>query len=942
MQISNQNLERIETAASAAAIELPDSRDWPHNAQFVIASSGFVTNALAANPALLSDLLASPEFVDGDAGERTLRERVINALAGAQDKDDLCVRVRQIRRREMVRIAWRDLGGAADLQQTLRDLSVFADAAIHEVLKHLDGFQQARRGCPVDDDGNPQQLVVFALGKLGAQELNFSSDVDLIFAFPSNGVTTGQRQSISNQEYFLQLSRSLIDVLQRVTADGFVFRVDMRLRPFGGGGPLAMSFEAMQEYYQNHGRDWERYALIRMRPIAGDVRSGNHLIELLHPFIFRRYLDFGSLESLREMKAMIAAEVTRKNMRDHIKLGPGGIREIEFTVQAFQLVRAGQTPELRDRQVTLVLEHLSSRGLLPGYAASALQTAYAFLRRVENRLQEFEDRQTHTLPSDDADRNRLALSMDYSSWEQLLQTLNAHRANVSAQFDQVLGGEVADHEVDPSASLLLGSDDEQLIESILAEFGFADAAAAREHLCKLRESADCRAMDASGERRLKRLLPDLLRAVASADAPLVTLERVLLVISKVLRRSTYLSLLHERLITVPHFVRLCGASPWIASQIAAQPHLLDELLDARTLYRPPTRNELEIELSERLRAIDAGDVEQEMAALRQFRHRQMLRVAAADIAGAVPLMIVSDHLTDIAEVCLNEVLRLARRDISARHGVPTDQHGRETEFVIIGYGKLGGIELGYGSDLDLVFLHGESSGMTDGPRAVDPQVYFIRLAQRIVHYIATTTAEGFLYRTDTRLRPHGNDGMLACSMDAFAQYYHEEAWIWEHQALVRARAIAGDEGLRAQFTQQRERILLADRDPTELRDAVREMRDKMRAQLGSKDDDGFNIKQDRGGITDIEFIVQFATLRWPGLLGAQLRFTDNVRLLEALQTAQVISDSDADTLVDAYKAYRERNHQLSLQDDSGVVPNETFATTRGQVEQIWQRIMGQH
>jgi glutamate-ammonia-ligase adenylyltransferase len=393
------------------------------------------------------------------------------------------------------------------------------------------------------------------------------------------------------------------------------------------------------------------------------------------------------------------------------------------------------------------------------------------------------------------------------------------------------------------------------------------------------------------------------------------------------------------MITVPHFVRLCAASPWIASQLAAQPHLLDELLDARTLYHPPERDELQADLRERLSAVDDGDVEQEMAALREFRQRQMLRVAAADIAGAVPLMIVSDHLTNIAEVSLVEVLHLARRDISARHGLPRDEQGRESGFVIVAYGKLGGIELGYGSDLDLVFVHGESKGDTDGKRPVDAQVFFLRLAQRIVHYIATNTAEGFLYRVDTRLRPHGNDGMLACSLDSFARYQENEAWTWEHQALVRARVVAGDETLAAMFTKERERVLLADRDVAGLRQAVREMREKMRLQLGTKGDDRFNIKQDRGGITDIEFIVQFATLRWARLLGPRLRFTDNIRLLEALQAAQVISGNDAQVLDKAYKAYRERNHQLSLQEDTGIVHGEAFVELRAQITEIWRHII---
>ena len=939
MGANTHNIARVLEGAAKAGVDLPAPRSWPVHGERALAASVFLADAFSTHPGLLAELLCSGDLERDYGSEQVMHDRVRAALDGVADKDELARRLRVARRREMTRIAWRDLGGAASLDETLRDLSAFADAAIGEALARLDAYQRVRSGIPVDPQGREQSLVVYALGKLGAGELNFSSDVDLIFAYPADGETTGANRTLSNHEYFLELGRALIEVLQRRTAEGFVFRVDMRLRPFGRAGPLAMSFASMEDYYQRHGRDWERYALVRMRPVGGDLHAGHALLARLQPFVYRRYLDFGTLESLREMKAMIAAEVVRKELAGHIKLGPGGIREIEFTVQAFQLVRGGRTPSLRDRRITRVLDELARRELLPDYAVRQLKDAYVFLRRLENRLQEFGDQQTHTLPDDDATLAVLAKSMDFEDWPALERALSAHRDNVRSQFDQVLGGSVRDHEIDPAGSLLMASQDDDALEALLAQFGFSDAARARARLLVLRESTDCRAMDETAERRLRRLLPDLLRAVATTEAPLVTLDRVLSVVAQVLRRSTYLALLHERPITVSHFVRLCAASPWIAQQIAEQPQLLDELLDARTLYAPPGRRELEADLDERLAASTAGDLELELAALRQFRHRQVLRVAAADIAEAIPLMKVSDHLTDIAEVVIERVLRLAWRDIASRHGVPHGPEGAQVRFAVVAYGKLGGIEHGYGSDLDLVFLHDHGGTATDGARAVDAQVFFLRLAQRIVHYLTTATPDGIAYPVDTRLRPHGKDGMLACSLASFEQYQREEAWTWEHQALVRARVVAGDADIAREFAAVRERILLLPRDPAALLTSVRDMRARMRSQLGSRGDDSFDIKQDPGGITDIEFMVQYAVLRWGAQLRSHLHYTDNIRLMEGLEAAGVLCAEDAALLNHAYKAYRERIHRLSLQRSPGVVDGAPFADLRQQVSRVWQRLM---
>ncbi len=938
LNAAHDAIERIVTAAEEQQVELPASDQWPGDACRVLACSQFVARYLQVHPSLLADLIRSGDLTDAYSSAEEIQQHVYGALEGSLDKTDLTRRLRAVRQREMLRIAWRDLSGLSQLKETLDDLSTFADAAISASLKHLDDWLIERRGTPRDEHGKRQHLVVFALGKLGASELNFSSDVDLIFGFPSEGMTEGAQRSITNTEYFLQLSRDLIQTLHSRGADGFVFRVDMRLRPFGRAGRMALSFAALEDYYQNHGRDWERYALVRMRAVGGDIEAGEALLQILQHFVYRRYLDFGTLTALRDMKAMITDEVERRDLQHHVKLGPGGIREIEFTVQAFQLVRGGQTPALREKRLLSVMETLRSKDLLPEYAIDHLIDAYRFLRRVENRLQEVDDHQTHDLPDNPQGQIQLAAAMGYADWDSFKNDLDQHRDRVRGQFDQILGGE-GDHE-ESSGAVILSTESNTSVEQLLGEYGFVDCKAACECFNHFRDDYQRQSLDETAESRLKRVLPDLLRAIAASDEQIPTLERVLAVVRNILRRSTYLALLHERPLTVSHLVRLCAASPWIARQIAAHPLLIDELLDARTLYAPPELEALEASICEHLEMVSEGDLEQEMIALRRFKHIQVLRVAAADIAGALPLMHVSDHLSAIAEVLIRRCLALAQRDLEQRHGQPpTTKEGIEPAFIVVAYGKLGGLELGYGSDLDLAFLYNQCEGNTNGPRSIDSRVFYQRLCQRIIHYFTTLTTEGSLYPVDTRLRPNGKDGIIVNPLSAFAQYQHEQAWTWEHQALVRARVVAGDLDLGDRFVALRREVLLRSRESEALKKEVVDMRLRMRNELSERNPELFAIKQDSGGITDIEFIVQYAALRWGSQLGEHLDFTDTIRLLEGMAKQQLLSTQDADVLADAYRDYRHQIHRLSLRELPAAVPVAQFSAQRQQVQLIWQRIM---
>ena len=942
--------ERIEALASCS--EAVDADALPGDAERVLACSDFVFSSCERYPSMFADLVSSgdlaaryPTSAAGARDRPSLHERADAVAREAVSIEALMADLRRLRRREMVRIAWRDIGGLADFEESVGDTSALADAIIAASLDRLHEWQCADLGTPIGDGGEPQQLIVLALGKLGASELNFSSDIDLIFTFPENGQTAGGRRSVDNDRYFLQLARKLMKVLGEPTADGFVYRVDMRLRPFGTQGPLVLSFDALEEYYQTHGRDWERYALIRARAVSGDLVLAAELLERLRPFVYRRYIDFGTLQSLRALKAVMEQEVARKGMEHSVKHGPGGIREVEFTAQAFQMVRGGRTPALRYRRLLTVLARLGELGLLPAHAVESLSAAYRFLRTAEHRLQQVADRQEHMLPLDDEGRARIAAGMGYAGWEAFTERLDHHRRNVDEQFAQVFGEERPTDATaggDPLGTLLAPSTDDATGTALLEDAGFPAAREAWSIVARYRDTIALKMPEPLGHERLARLMPDLLRAVATQPNPNTTLERVMAVVESVAKRSVYLALLAERSIALSQLVQLCAASPWIAQHLGRHPILFDELLDPRTLYEPLPPDELDQDIAARLTALDDPDREHEMDCLRQSKQANVLRVAAADVSRRIPLMVVSDHLTWIAEAILRAALALAWRDITARHGRPaTMPAGAEfAPYAVIAYGKLGGIELGYGSDLDLVFVHDDdSNAMTTGPRSIDLATFYARLTQRLIHILTSMTPQGALYEVDPRLRPDGSKGVLVSTLDGLGEYLREKAWTWEHQALVRARAVAGDPGLGQRFAELRRDILLRDRDGDALRDEVRAMRERMRSELGSHRSDRFDLKQDPGGVADIEFMVQYGTLRWASKLGPHVRFTDNIRLLEGFGLAGLMPEADVTLLSDAFRAIRGRIHELSLQDAQGVVGIEEFAEYRQAVIGIWNRLM---
>ena len=933
--------EAFEAAARTAGMHLPGGVALERLVA-VWASSEFVARACVREPALLASADLAARYAPGDYALRLER-----ALAEVVDEDRLGVVLRRFRRREMARIAWRDLAGLAALEETLGDLTDLAECLVGAALERLHGWQARRFGEPCDAEGQPRRLVVVGMGKLGGRELNFSSDIDLIFTYPCRGQTNGAK-AISNEEFFRRLGQRLIKILAEPSAEGFVYRVDMRLRPFGDSGPLAISFAAFEDYYQNHGRDWERYAMIKARVIAGDREAGERLLDGLRPFVYRRYLDYSAFESLRDMKAMIAQEMERKGMRRNIKLGPGGIREIEFIGQAFQLIYGGRDPALRERGILRVLEHLAASGRLPEPAVANLKQAYDFLRRVENRLQAWADQQTHDLPEDELAKLRLAFAMGQSGWGAFALELARHVEAVSRQFSQVFGGPTAASDRDAGETALTdlwrSEPDEETALQVLADHGFESPAVAWSRLRALRNGLSYRTMSPRGRERLDALLPAVLRAVAAAPEPTATLERVLNLLEAVARRSVYLALLVDHPQTLEHLVKLCAASRWISAHLARYPLLLDDLLNPAVLYAPLDRRRLAVELDLQLARAPADDLEERLNALRYFKQTQVLRVAAADVSGAMPLMVVSDHLTEIAETLLRKVLELAWTDLLPKFGRPrcvVDGVERDAGFVVVAYGKLGGIELNYGSDLDLVFLH-DSVGdrqCTVGPRSIDNPTFFARLVQRVIYWLTTRTGAGDLYEVDTRLRPSGRAGLLVSSFEAFSEYQQHQAWTWEHQALTRTRVVAGPAALAERFQTIRRDVLGRERDPAVLRQEVCDMRERMRAELDASTAALFDLKQGRGGIADIEFVVQYKILanahRYPDLL----TYPDNIRQLDGLERLGVLTVADAARLRNAYRGLRRRIHQLKLQEQPARIPVDEARDERDSVIRIWRRLM---
>jgi glutamate-ammonia-ligase adenylyltransferase len=904
-----RRLDALADAATLAAAERDALRP-------LAVASDFALDVLVREPRLLADRHRPPPFPRLDP----------------QAPEEAMAALRRWRRAASTVLVARDVDGLDDVDATLAGSTRIAEAALQGALTQAEAEFAPRFGTVRDGEGRAQRLVVFALGKLGGGELNFSSDVDLVYAYPRGGASDGAR-SLDAEPYFVRLGQRLAQLLNEPTVEGFSHRVDLRLRPFGDSGRLALSFDAMEAYFQREGRDWERYAWLKARPVAGDVAAGESLVDALRPFVYRRYLDFTALDSLREMKAMIEAEVARKDMADDLKRGPGGIREVEFLVQAIQLIRGGREPALRRRGLLPALSALAGAGHLPAATAQRLAEAYRFLRRVENRVQMLRDAQEYALPADPLDRLRVARGLGCVDAAALDSALRAHRDVVAEEFAAVLGGarRGASGVGHDALGATEGSEAGAAAKAVaaywqalpddgdpraLAGAGFGDVDAAHEALRRLAGSALRRGLSARAAAWFDHIVPTLVLQAAASDAPDASLTRGIALLTAIGRRSSYFALLAEQPAALGRLAQVCAGSALLAERLTEHPLLLDELLDVRAAGPLPDPRAIAQEIAAVVPAHD--DAEAALVALNERRHSVAFRIGLAWRAGRIDAVAATRSLAVVAEAVVAAALQLAQREVERAHGRIADGG-----FAVLGYGSIGAQELGFASDLDLVFVHGaETQAVSDGARPLDAGRYYLRVAQKFVAMLDTATAAGKLYEVDVRLRPDGAKGLLVVNLPSFEAYQRERAWTWEHQALVRMRPLAGDAGLRARLDALRAELLSRPRDPSALAADVAGMRERMRRELDRSDALTLDLKQGRGGLVDLEFALQHAVLAHARAHPALVAPRHTADLIAALVAAGLLPSSDAAALTAAHAAFVDLSLGCTLDRRPRRVPRE--------------------
>ncbi|MEQ1766080.1 MAG: bifunctional [glutamate--ammonia ligase]-adenylyl-L-tyrosine phosphorylase/[glutamate--ammonia-ligase] adenylyltransferase [Methylotenera sp.] len=893
--------------------ETPTKASAEASVQHAVACSPFVAKLFTKDVSLLNDLLVNlhQEYQLSDMQNFLSQQNIF-------DEASLKQALRRLRQQVMARIIVRDLNGFADLFEVMRTTSALAECAINTSLAYLNEWLVDAFGQPVDGEGQLQNFIVIGMGKLGGRELNVSSDIDLIFAYESEGETNGGK-SISNQDFFTRLAKKLIAAIDEITEDGFVFRVDMRLRPFGSEGALVSNLDALEEYYQNNGREWERYAWIK----GNEVTGGNQVSKLLKPFVFRKYLDFGAFASMRDLKIQIQRDVNSKGMHDNIKLGRGGIREIEFVAQVFQLIRGGQDQSLQIKPTLSVLELLKNKGLLPEKTVGELSEAYVFLRNLEHRLMYVDDAQTQELPKIDEAKARIAKAMGFADWQEFLVKLNVYRQQVQQHFDATFSdAEGSNDELETEKAIWDGTILEQQALCALQKLGFVEAIETLRRIHNLRQSSRYHQLPELSRQRFDALMPLAISQAATMQNADVSLTRVTDLLESICRRASYLALLAEHPQAMQLLVKLCSSSPWLTQYLTQHPILLDELLDTRTLYSAPDFTALRAELYERLAEVE-GDIERQMDVFRHFKHANIFRFAAQDINGELSPEKLSDYLSELADLVMSVSLEVIWPNVRGKHlDVP--------KFAVIGYGKLGGKELGYASDLDIIFLYDDHSS--------DAGEVYARFAQRINNWFNSLTSAGLLYETDMQLRPDGNSGLLVSSVAAFKEYQMQKAWVWEHQAITRARFVAGDKQIGEAFEKIRFEVMTQPRDLAQLKAEVQSMREKMRSAQHIEAN-MFDIKHSIGGIIDVEFLVQYLVLahakQYPQLTGN----IGNIGLLRLLASLNIIDQDLADKVVLAYRDYRHTQHMLKLQGAAHLrVEMSEVSEHATAVKDLWQQV----
>jgi glutamate-ammonia-ligase adenylyltransferase len=899
--------------------------------------SRFVKRWLDADPARAAELerLAGLSLASVDFAQLLEAQ-----LALVPSLPSLPSAMRRLRNTLVAAIAERDLAGRGDLDEVLSTISAFAEFVINRHLDDLYRSQCALHGIPMgEESGAAQHMIVVGMGKLGGRELNVSSDIDLIFLYPEDGetvVTAEGQRPLSNHEFFVRLGKKLIADIAEITADGFSFRVDMALRPNGASGPLAASFGMLEEYLMVQGREWERYAWVKARALTGRAEDIAALEAIVRPFVYRRYLDFGSIHALRDMHAQIRAEVVRQETRHperniNVKLGRGGIREIEFLAQVFQLIRGGRDPGLRDRSTRATLHILAEKKLLPASVTAQLLEAYTFLRNLEHRVQYLDDAQTHVVPAAEEDRLMLARAMGYDDTQALLDALRAHADWVAARFDEIFDNKSSPNPDAGSEVLSLSFDDstEEMISVQLTQLGFDDVQASAQRLLSSWRSSRIQSLPPQRKGQLQALLRASLPMIsqqADSGSSAATLNRLLDFFDTIARRSAYLALLTEYPHTLARVIRMMASSDWAAKYLTRHPVLMDELLDDALLHTEPDWQAFAQECRRQLQAFN-GDTERQMDVLREQHHAQLFRLLAQDLDGVLSVERLADHLSALADVLISVTLDAVWQTLASKH---RDQ----PRFAVIAYGKLGGKELGYASDLDVIFLYDDED--TEAP------AIYAKLAQRFITWMTSHTPAGILFDIDIALRPDGASGLLVSSISAFEKYQHQSAWLWEHQALTRTRFCAGDQNVGTQFETLRTQVLRQTRDPVQLRTEILAMRQRMHEAHPNRSE-LFDLKHDAGGMIDIEFIVQFLVLRHAAEYPAMTGDIGNIALLKLAGELHLIDPPLSVAVSDAYRLFRKLQHQIRLTgQDKARVELARVAEPRKAVEQLWHQVLLHH
>ncbi|AUX61104.1 bifunctional [glutamate--ammonia ligase]-adenylyl-L-tyrosine phosphorylase/[glutamate--ammonia-ligase] adenylyltransferase [Simonsiella muelleri] len=833
-----------------------------------------------------------------------------------ENEEELAKQLRILRRHVLAQIMTRDMARLSDLAEVTRTITEFADFAVNTALSFSYQYYTDMYGTPIGHyTQQPQFLSVVAMGKAGGFELNVSSDIDLIFIYPEKGSTNGKRER-TNQEFFTKVGQKVIALLDEITADGQVFRVDMRLRPDGDSGALVCSETALEQYLVTQGREWERYAWCKGRvvtPYPNDIQA------IVRPFVFRKYLDYNAYQAMRDLHRQIRQEVQKRGMTENVKLGAGGIREVEFIAQIFQMIRGGQNRTLQLKGTQETLHKLAELTILPYEVVDKLLSAYVFLRDVEHRLQYWDDQQTQMLPENESQQNLLAQSMGFADWQAFSGCLNEHRTFVNQVFNDVLGAESANDESHELADIWHNlPDDSNMVMQKLADLGFQAAHELTEKLIQLKQSNKYRQLSTQAQHRLDNLIPRVVEVAAAGENIDATLLRLLGFLESVSRRSSYLAFLQQHSAPLKKVADLMSQSAWLAEYLRLHPILLDELL-AVQLMQPIDWEQVSRELSGSLNAC-GDDTEEKMDVLRHFQHAQIFHLTVQDLAGMWTVEALSDELSHLADAVLMHTLQHAWQNVPKRH---LDS----PKFAIIAYGKLGGKELGYASDLDLVYLYDD-----DFSEAVD---IYSKLSRRLTTWLSGSTGAGMLYDVDLRLRPNGDAGFLAHSVAAFEKYQHEQAWTWEHQALTRARFICGDTQIGAKFENIRREILTQNRDKSKLKQEIIGMREKMFATHPPVDD---NVKYARGGVVDVEFIVQYLVLSQSQYEPKLLENYGNIALLKIAAECGLIDKNLAENCATAYRHYRQIQHNKNLRDWKRAEVNEELLQYYDYVRKLWEQV----